>query len=328
MRVIFLMLLLTGLSCNVIQAQQLPLFSQYLFNGLLINPAFAGLDGLSTVNVLSREQWLGIPNSPKTQVVSFQTRILGESFIHKSASARQRLISTYTSGRVGVGGYVFNDQTGLISRSGAEICYAYHLKMDEATLSLGLNADLTEFYIDKNNLVLPSTSSSSLANTSTLNLFYPDMGFGAVYTAKDWYAGLSIDQLFQAYLHFGNSSLEQYRVASQINVMGSYHYDLDDQTQLEPNLLFKVTTQGNFQADISAKVHFISDYWAGLSYRTESGTGGAIVFICGAVVDPFTFGLSYDYNLSPLQYTNIGSFEISAAYKFGNTPSRLRWLNR
>src|ERR1035437_2381074 len=76
------------------EAQQLPLFSQYLFNGFLINPAYAGLDGYSAVNLTAREQWVGIPNSPKTHIVSYQTRLIGHNFLSKGASARKRTLSS------------------------------------------------------------------------------------------------------------------------------------------------------------------------------------------------------------------------------------------
>lgn len=305
------------------QAQQLPLFSQYLFNGFIVNPAYAGLDGLSTVNLVAREQWMGLPYSPKTHIVSFQTRLLRQSFVHKGSAVRRRMMTQSTSGRVGVGGYIFNDRTGLINRTGGQFTYAYHMKMDKATLSMAINASLSQFYIDRDKIKLETTRDQLIEGTN-LNMFIPDMGVGIVYSSENWYAGLSADQLFQAYLKLGKVIDQEYRLYSQFNLTAGYRYDIDDETSLEPTMLLKTTSNLNMQLDITAKVHFISDYWAGLSYRT----GSALIFIAGAVVDPFTFGISYDYNLSTIRYSNIGSFELMAAYKFGNTPNRLRWLNR
>lgn len=321
-RVIYLITLtLILLSELTTQAQQLPLFSQYLFNGFIVNPAYAGLDGLSTVNAISRDQWAGLPYSPKTQIISFQTRLVGHSFIHRSASVRRRMMTQSSNGRVGIGGYIYNDRTGLINRTGAQFTYAYHIKMDQNVLSMALNGSISEFSIDRDKIKLET--SDKLIDTHALNMFLPDMGFGVVYSNDTWYAGLSADQLFQAYLKLGSSVDKEYRLYSQFNLTGGYRYDIDEETALEPSILVK-TTFRTTQMDISAKVHFITDYWAGLSYRT----GSALIFIAGAVIDPITVGISYDYNLSSIRYSNYGSFELMAAYKFGNTPNRLRWLNR
>lgn len=129
-------------------AQQLPLLSQYLFNGFLVNPAFAGLDGLSTVTLAAREQWLGLANRPMTHIVSFQTRILLKSFVKKNASARLRIMKRYTSGRVAVGGYVFNDRNGILDRTGTQLTYAYHIPMKKNSLSFATSFSMYQFSIN------------------------------------------------------------------------------------------------------------------------------------------------------------------------------------
>ena len=98
-----------------IKAQQLPLYSQYMFNKFLINPAVAGSDGYSSFNLTAREQWIGIDNSPKTHSLSYQTRILKKSYIIKSTSVKRKIFKPSTQGRVGVGGFVFDDRNGMVS---------------------------------------------------------------------------------------------------------------------------------------------------------------------------------------------------------------------
>jgi type IX secretion system PorP/SprF family membrane protein len=145
------------LLANTVKAQQLPLFSQYLFNGFLINPAYAGIDGLSTVNVVSREQWLGLPNAPTTQMVSYQTRLLPQSFVGQNAAVRQRLMSKFSNGRVGLGVTIYNDETGLIMRNGANFTYAYHLPLNDGqVLSMALTGSFSQFSIDKSRMDLPT----------------------------------------------------------------------------------------------------------------------------------------------------------------------------
>jgi type IX secretion system PorP/SprF family membrane protein len=306
-------------------AQQLPVFSQYLFNGFLINLAYAGLDGLSAVNITAREQWLGIPNSPKTHLVSYQTRLLGHNFLSKGAAARKRALSRYTSGRVGLGVMIFNDQNGLINRNGGQVTYAYHLKLDKGeSLSLAVSGSIYQFSIDRQKIQL-ETSTDKLIDNTMLNMIIPDMGVGAVYTSDAFYAGLSIDQLLQSYLKLGGNKIdEQYRLYRQYYLTAGYHYEIDKATALEPNCLLKVTNQGSYQLDLSTKIIFGYDYWVGLSFRT----GSALVLSGGVHVDRFHFGYAFDYNLRSINRYGYGTHEFMIAYKFGDSPNRLRWLNR
>ena len=318
--------LLIILIANTIKAQQLPLFSQYLFNGFLINPAYAGIDGLSTVNVVSREQWEGLPNAPTTQMVSYQTRLLPESFVGQNAAVRQRLMSKFTSGRVGLGVTVYNDETGIIMRNGANFTYAYHIPMEEGhLLSLALTASICQFSIDKSRLDFANPA-DNLVDKYALNMFIPDVGVGIVYSVNSFYAGLAADQLFQAHLQFGSVQDNQYELYRQFNLTAAYRLPMDDKgTIFEPNILIKTSdVTWSTQMDISGKVHFPNDFWLGLSFRT----GSALVFLTGVVLNQFTIGYSFDYNLNSMGNQTYGTHEIMVAYKFGNNPSRLRWLNR
>jgi type IX secretion system PorP/SprF family membrane protein len=220
-KLITYLVLLTLSLANTVKAQQLPLFSQYLFNGFLINPAYAGIDGLSTVSCVSREQWVGLPNAPTTQMVSYQTRLLPESFVGQNSAVRQKIMSRFTSGRVGLGVTVFNDESGVIMRNGANLTYAYHLPLDQGgLLSMALTGSFSQFAIDKERLQLAS-STDNLIDKNGLNMIIPDMGAGVVYSNKDFYAGLSVDQLFQAYLKFGSIQDSQYELYRELNLISN-----------------------------------------------------------------------------------------------------------
>jgi type IX secretion system PorP/SprF family membrane protein len=322
---IFLILMLTMTSVKTMWAQQLPLFSQYLFNGFLINPAYAGLDGYSAVNLTAREQWVGIPNSPKTYIVSYQTRLLGRSFISKGASARKKMMSRYTTGRVGIGGLIFNDKNGLINRTGAQATYAYHIKLEKGEyISMAVSGSIYQFSIDRAKIQL-ETSSDKLVDNTMLNMIIPDMGVGAVYSSNTFYAGLSVDQLLQSYLKLGGNKVDQqYRLYRQYYITSGYHYEIDKATALEPSCLVKVISPSNYQVDLTAKVIFSYDYWAGISFRT----GSAIIIQGGVAVDRFHFGYAADFSLNHMGNHGYGTHEIMVAYRFGDNPNRLRWLNR
>lgn len=318
----YMVLILVVFAARNTSAQQLPLFSQYLFNGFLINPAYAGLNGYSTVNLTAREQWVGLAEAPTTHVVSFQTRLLRQSFIRRSASARRKIMRQNTSGRVGIGGYVYNDKVGLINRTGVQGTYAYHIKLDKGTnLSFALSGHMYQFSVDRSKMV--TQDGDNWLNNLKLNMWIPDISVGCVYSTPTYYAGFSANQLLQAYLKFGANIDNSFRLYRQYNLSGGYRYEIDRNTAIEPSCLIKLTNQLVAQADITCRVYY-EDYWAGLSYRT----GGAGIFMMGLSVNKMLFGYAFDYNFNTLQRQTYGTHEFMVAYKFGDSPSRLRFLNR
>src|SRR5690606_6876246 len=98
-------------------------------NGFLINPSFAGHDGYTSVNLTVREQWAGLLDAPSTYALSFQTRILKDSYISKSTTVKRKLVRPTRGGQVGIGGYIFNDNNGIMKRTGAQAAYAYNIPL-------------------------------------------------------------------------------------------------------------------------------------------------------------------------------------------------------
>ena len=128
---VILSVVLLSLLTGVAIAQQVPTYSQYIMNGFLINPSFAGRDGYTTVTLTTREQWVGLSGSPSTYALSFQTRLLKDSYISKSTTVRKKSVKPTKGGNVGLGGYIFNDTNGLIRRTGGQFSYAYHIAMGQ-----------------------------------------------------------------------------------------------------------------------------------------------------------------------------------------------------
>ncbi len=104
-------------------AQQLPLYSQYLYNKFLINPAIAGADGFTSVNITARDQWIGYSGAPRTFSLSFQTRLLKRSYRLKQNLFNKTVYRPKTPGKVGFGGYLFSDKNGRIQRTGFQLAY-------------------------------------------------------------------------------------------------------------------------------------------------------------------------------------------------------------
>jgi type IX secretion system PorP/SprF family membrane protein len=315
--------ILMGININ---AQQVPMYSQYVMNGFLINPSLAGNDGYTSVNLTAREQWLGLPGSPSTYAVSIQTRLLKDSYIQKSTSVRRKMVRPTRGGRVGLGGYLFNDRNGIISRTGFELAYAYHIPLsDQNQLSFGLGATAYQFAIDLDGALLAHTDDEFLNNYDRV-VYIPDFNFGASYTTPRYYLGFSATQLFRGSLILGNSSDNARTELGHFFLSGGVKIPLENDWMIEPSALLKSSDMlfKSFQADLTTRVYYKDNYWLGLSYRTQD----AMILLLGFTYDRFFFAYAYDMILTDIRNHSSGSHELSFAVKFGDNARRYRWLNR
>lgn len=324
MKKILIILFILSLTVYSAHSQQEPVFSQYMMSKYLINPAYAGSEGYTSFNLTARQQWLGFENAPSTQAISGQTRIMKTSHISKSRSVRKRIKKRRPSGRVGLGGYIYNDQNGPIGRTGIELSYAYHLFVNDGQISLGLSLSAYQFRINTNDLVTPE-GYDPLIDQARESMYIPDGTVGVYYTFQPFYIGLSAKNLFQASVKFGgDNSFGDYQQVRHYYLMTGYRYDMNNDFEVEPSFLIKTTEAFNLQADITVKGFYKRDYWLGVSYRT----GNAFVTMVGIKIDRLYIGYAFDYSLSDIQRISYGSHEIMIGVKFGDNSRRYRWLNR
>lgn len=310
----------------VLYAQQLPQYSQYMMNKFLINPAVAGAEGYTAFNLTAREQWIGLANSPRTYAFSGQTRILKNSFISRGANIKKKRTAASRSGKVGLGGYVFTDQTGIVSRTGFKLTYSYHISFQRGQLSFGLSGSGYQFRVDKQAIKLYDQD-DNLVNNYSNRMFIPDADIGVYYSDPKMYVGLSASQLFAASLKFGQGSYKNFKLLRHYYLMGGSNFDINDYVIIEPSFLLKTSETWKFQLDLTGKVYFYEDYWAGLSYRTGA-QAGSVILMGGLRVDKFFFGYSFDYTLSSIQRHSFGSHEFMVVMKLGDSARRYKWLIR
>jgi type IX secretion system PorP/SprF family membrane protein len=321
----------------VSQAQQLPIYSQYMMNGFLLNPAVAGHEGYTAVNLTVREQWLGLEDAPSTYAVSAQTRLLKNSFIARSKSIRHRKRVMSRSGRVGLGAYVFYDANGALGKTGFQATYGYHLTLDRSQLSFGVSVKAFQYRIDREKLILENPDDRLLMETED-KAFIADGNFGAYYSDKNIYAGLSVDNLFESFFRLSNREGAGFRLERQYVAMAGYRYYMIDYLFIEPSILLKVSENSVAQLDANLKFYIKEDYWAGISYRTGSysrisaesisGRGTSLIIMAGARIDKYYFGYAFDYTFSSISARTVGSHELMIGIKFGDSARRYRWLNR
>ena len=302
------------------EAQQLPIYSQYTMNKYLVNPALAGHHGYTEFNLAAREQWIGMKDSPKTHAFSFHTRVLPDSYINRILYIRRKKVQPSRISKVGLGGYIFNDRTGLVSRTGLRFTYAYHININEGQLSFGLSGNLYQFKLDREEFRSYEPDDILLSYTNYTAII-PDADAGVYYSDENFYGGLAVAYLLQSKYKFGNHGFENYRLKRHYYIIGGYNYKRIEDYTVEPNILIKVSESPRFQMDLGVRINSSDRYWGGLAYRT----GGAIIFLGGVRVDKLYFGYSFDLNLINIKHS-FGSHEFMLAVKFGDSARRYRWV--
>lgn len=290
MKKIYLILVLFA-AFSTVNSQQLPLYSQYMMNGFLLNPAMAGSNNYSPIRATTRQQWVGLTGAPTTYAISGHTLL---------------------AGKMGVGGYIFSDVFGPVSRTGLQGSYAYHLNLgNETKLSLGLSFSAFQYKLDESNLDIIDAG-DYVINGAIETTFVPDANFGAYLYGEKYFVGVAAQQLLQFKIKLENNNNENQMVRHYF-ITGGYNFSLGEEFDLQPSLLVKGTEHSPFQLDINLKAFYKRNYWLGFSYRTQD----AIVALFGIKIDKYYIGYAFDYTLSKIMDYSSGSHEIMIGINLG-----------
>jgi len=275
--------------------QHTPLTSQYLFNGLLINPAYAGSRDALAVNLTHRQQWVGFDGAPVTQIVS----------VHAPVNKR----------KVGLGLLLFNDRIGVSNETGVFTNYAYRIKFPKGRLALGIGAGFSMLRGNWQNVAIQDQGDLTFAE-QTRSGIRPNFSTGAFYYGKKFFVGASLPFLLMHQYGVGNDglSLSRSRPGMQPMLTGGYVIPLSRTMKLKPSALLRYRMETGVQADLSTHIIFHEKLWLGLSYRTQDA---AIVLLEVLPTPQWRFGYAYDLGLSALRQYHQGSHEIMVQYEFG-----------
>lgn len=323
MRQIGIIILVLGLFVNEGWSQQMPLYSQYMLNGFLLNPAVAGSEGYSAVNITAREQWVGFLEGPGTYALSFQTRVLKKSYISRTSTVRMGKRHKSRNGRVGLGGYIFSHRNGAVERTGIKGTYAYHIRLANSQLSFGLSMVGYQFRIDEDMINLKDKDDELWAG-ATKSVFIPDADAGVYYTSPNLWGGFSVDQLFESVLKFGDSGYDRFVMERNYYLIGGYDFKVRREWVLSPSTLVKYSETGVWQCDFNMRIYYNQAYWGGITYRT----GNSIIVMAGLSIDRLIFGYAFDIGLNSIMKHSFGTHEFTFIAKIGNNTQRFRWLNR
>ncbi len=278
-------------------AQQDPQFTQYMFNTLYYNPAYAGIPGAVSFTAIQRSQWFGYQSTfdgggaPNTQVISANLPLL-------------KLNS-------GVGFHIVNDHLGVVDNLEAQASFAYQLSIKNSKLSLGIRAGFYSQTMDFEKYRYVDQNDPLLADKGQESQIRPDMAAGVYYRAEKYYAGISVDHLIQSEFDFGQDSLRN-ALKSHMYLTAGYSYDLNYDVVLKPSFLVK-TDLNTYSFDISLLATLREKLWGGLSYR-QSDAMIAMIGYSFLKDDNFKIGYAFDYIISAQQAKQPTSHEFLLSY--------------
>jgi type IX secretion system PorP/SprF family membrane protein len=325
-RIVVICVLFTLAVLKIAAQGETPMYSQYMMNGFLFNPAIAGSEGYTSFNLTSRLQWLGISDAPRTYSISFQTRLLKRSYILKRNSVKQKTDFQPTrSGRVGIGAAVITDQTGAFNRTGMQFTYAYHIFMDNSQLSFGLTGNLYQYkYSLTAEQFANPTAVSGLLTVLNKPYYIADANFGTYYLTENYYAGISVENIMQSALRLGNILMADSKLLRTYYLTGAYRIKYSHDFDLEPSFLGKFNERIAFIGDFGCKLYYKENYWFGLSVRTNKD----FIAMLGVRYNKLFIGYAFDYGISNLTTYTTGSHELMLALKFGDNARRYKWIVR
>jgi type IX secretion system PorP/SprF family membrane protein len=321
-------------------AQQRPHYTQYILNNYIINPALSGIENYADVKLSSRDQWAGLNGAPKTSYFTIHAplgkkdyRTSSTSFNIPGENPRGRSYwENYTAAEAhhGVGFAMINDRTGSFSRFTAFGSYAYHLGLSPTTnLAAGFSAGITKISIDKSKQDFSGSFDAYDPATGTalegdIKRVKADMGFGFWLYSRDFFIGLSAQQLVPQKLSFADDAVyfNKGRLIPHIFLSGGYRFLLSDDVNAIPSIMLKYisgSSKYDFQPEMNVKLQYQDLLWLGGSYRYKDGFAAMAGLNVGNTVN---VGYSYDITTSPLNSISKGTHEIILGFLLGNKYSQ------
>tara|TARA_R110002012_G_scaffold38696_1_gene107422 strand:- start:2976 stop:3929 length:954 start_codon:yes stop_codon:yes gene_type:complete len=286
-------LLFIGIISTGVMAQQDAQYTQYMYNTLSVNPAYAGSRGQLSFAGLYRSQWVGLDGAPETFTLNLHSPI--------------------RNSRLGYGISIVNDNIGdgVVQETYLDAVVSYTIDVSlDAKLSFGLKAGGNMLSLDFNGL---RNFDQEVVNQNNIdNRFTPNFGLGIYYHTDKFYAGVSAPNVLESeYFDNDNSDGVNFLSAERMNIylITGYVFDIGADLQFKPALLTKAVGGAPLQVDLSANFLFANKFSFGAAYRWDAAVSGLVGF---QVTDQIMLGLAYDREVTELGGTqfNEGSFEV------------------
>jgi len=287
-----IIILLLALFTSEISAQHLfPVYSQYMLNGLALNPAYAGSRDVFNITLGYRNQWVGFDGASVMQTLTAHTPMRNEN--------------------IALGLFLQNEKIDVRSNTSLYFNYAYRLPLGEGRLALGLKGGMMTRNVNWDRITVHDPGDAVFQEPARQDLI-PNFGFGIYYYTNRYFFGASIP-------FFLSDSTRNAR-SVQYHDMKDYNYLVtggvvigNEGFKVKPSLLLKYNQRNPLQIDMNLSFIFRDLIWLGASYRMENALVGLMKI---QLSDRFRIGYTYDYTLGELSNYNSGSHEIVLIYDF------------
>jgi type IX secretion system PorP/SprF family membrane protein len=300
-RYIFYTMLFVLLTHNL-RAQQQQMYTQFMYNKMGINPAYAGNETYMNVTLMYRDQWNGFPGAPKAQTLSLNLPRLAN--------------------RIGIGLNFERQSLGITEKITYEMMYAYKFFLGEGTISMGMNISGRKFvqdYTDSRLFAIQDINlDPSIPRTNqSRNLL--NAGFGVYFNTTKFYLGASLPRMIRSDLDFDNNEFFSNEVRHLL-VMTGGTFIVSEDVRLTPQLMFRLAENSPWGADLNFSSTWKDKYSLGLTYRTggtQGDLGESLDLIAGMQIsDRLMLGFAYDITMSKIRTIDNGSLEMILSYSF------------
>lgn len=277
--------------------QQDSQYTQYMYNTININPAYAGSRGFLSVFGLHRSQWIGIDGAPETNSFSVNTPIFGQ---------------------LGIGLSFINDRIGPTEENTVSADISYSIKTSENyKLSFGIKGTGNFFNLDAGKLNPAEAGDLKFQNLK--NNFTPNLGAGIYLHSKKFYAGVSVPNFFEK-THYNDNSVSVNEEKMNFYVISGYVFDLNSNLKFKPAFLVKTIEGSPLQADISGNFLLYNKFTLGTAYRWNSAVSALAGF---QITEGLFIGYGYDAETTKLRKYNSGSHEIFLRFDIFSRNNRI-----
>jgi type IX secretion system PorP/SprF family membrane protein len=317
-------------------AQQRPHYTQYILNNYILNPALSGIENYADVKISTRDQWVGLKGAPKTTYFSIQAPVGKKDYRTSSTSFEvpgenprgRNYWESYTAAAPhhGIGLTMINDRTGSFNRLTIDATYAYHLGLSPTTnLAAGFSAGITDVSIDKSKNDFsgsgdPYDPATGNAISGEINRIRPDLGVGLWLYSRNYFIGLSAQQVIPQKLSFSDDAayIAKGRLIPHVFLTAGYRFLLGESVNVIPSVMLKYvqgSSKNDFQPEANLKLQYLDLLWLGGSYRYQDGYAGMIGI---NVSNTFNVGYAYDITTTALNTVSRGTHEFIVGFLIGN----------
>ncbi|HEX5002978.1 MAG TPA: type IX secretion system membrane protein PorP/SprF [Bacteroidia bacterium] len=288
-----------ALFCGMAQqshAQFEPQFTQYMFNEMYINPAYAGSRDQISSTLVYRNQWVGLQGAPKTETASIHGPLMNKT--------------------MGLGLTMTNETIGVTHQFSVYGNYAYRIPMGtKSALAMGIQGGIINHQENLEDVITNEENDPEFL-LNTPHVILPNAGFGLYFNTDRFYAGLSVPRMLENKVAGdGTSNVTNHMSFENWHYYfaSGYVFPVSDHVKLRPTVMVKAVSGAPIVGDFTLSALMKEIFWLGFSYRTEDSFAGILEF---QITPQLRFGYSYDYTTTELNNYSNGTHEINIGYDF------------